>query len=224
MNTIVLHEHFRIPDTVVDLESFRAWAKSKAFPARGRYSYFDDELWVDLMAEQLFTHNDVKMEFSDVLRRLFKKNRRGRFFGDRTQVTNVRAGLSTEPDGTVVLFQSLEEGRVQFVKSSSEKGYIEIEGVPDIVLEIVSKGSIQKDTVKLPVLYWKAGIPEYWLVDARGNRPVFDILKRGRNGYVAARKSAGWVRSTVLAESFRLARTVDAAGNPEFTLTARTMN
>lgn len=221
MNTIVFQEQVRIPDSVVDLDSFRAWAKSDAFPDRGRYSYFKGELWVDLMPEQLFTHNDVKMEYAEVIRRLFKKTRRGRLFGDGTLVTNVDAGLSTEPDGVVVLFESLQAGRVQLIESSSGEGCIEIAGVPDMALEIVSQSSVQKDTVMLRELYWNAGIPEYWLVDVRGDRLEFDILRRGRNGYVATRKQAGWVKSAVLARSFRLTRNLDAAGNPEHTLAMR---
>jgi Uma2 family endonuclease len=221
MNTIVFQEQVRIPDSVVDLDSFRVWAKSDAFPDCGRYSYFNGELWVDLMPEQLFTHNDVKMECAEVIRQLFKKTRRGRFFGDGTLVTNVDAGLSTEPNGTVVLFESLELERVRLIESSSEEGYIEIEGTPDVVLEIVSKSSVQKDTVVLRELYWNAGIPEYWLVDVRGDRLVFDILKRGRKGYVVTRKPSGWVKSAALGKSFQLTRTLDAAGNPEYTLTVR---
>ena len=36
--------------------------------------------------------------------------------------------------------------------------------------------------------YARAGIREYWLVDARGASPRFDILRLGREGYRTARK------------------------------------
>jgi Uma2 family endonuclease len=158
MSTIVFQENVRIPASVVDLDSFREWAKSDQFPDRGRYSFFNGELWVDLMPEQLFAHNDVKMEYSEVIRGLFKKTRRGRFFGDGTLVTNVEVGLSTEPDGTVVLFESLKRGRVRLIEGS-EEGFVEVAGTPDLVLEVVSANSVQKDTVVLPELYWQANIP-----------------------------------------------------------------
>src|SRR5256885_8764701 len=48
-----------------------------------------------------------------------------------------------------------------------EEGYLELEGTPDMVLEVVSESSVQKDTKRLRQLYWQAGIREYWLVDAR---------------------------------------------------------
>ena len=221
MSTIVFQEHVRIPHSVVDLESFRAWAKSEEFPERGRYSFINGELWVDLMPEQLFTHNGVKVEFARVLHTLMRTTRRGRFFGDGILVTNVEAGLSTEPDGTVVLFESLKLGRSRLIELSSGDGYVEVDGAPDIALEIVSASSVRKDTVVLRELYWKAGIPEYWLVDVRGAGPKFDILARGRRGYGAARKQSGWVKSHVLGKLFRLTGGHDATGNPEYTLIVR---
>jgi Uma2 family endonuclease len=217
MSTIIFQENVRIPFSVVDLDSFRQWAKSDEFPDRGRYSFLNGELWVDLMPEQLFTHNSVKVEFSRVLNTIMRVDRRGRFFGDGTLVTNVDAGLSTEPDGTVVLFDSLKRDRVRLIEAADE-GFIEIAGAPDIVLEIVSAGSVQKDTVVLRDLYWQAGVAEYWLVDVRGDRLEFDVLKRGRHGYLLTRKQAGWVRSAVIGQSFRLTSHPDAVGNPEYTL------
>jgi Uma2 family endonuclease len=219
MCPVVLHEDVRIPSSVVDLDSFRNWAKSDEFPERGRYSYLDGDLWVDLMPEQLFTHNRVKVEFTHVLHGILKADPRGLFFGDGTLVTNVEAGLSTEPDGTIVLFDSLNSGAVELVEAVDE-GYVEITGTPDAVLEVVSNSSRRKDTVVLRKLYWQAGIPEYWLVDVRSEQLQFDILKRRGQGYVATRRRSGWVNSAVLDRSFRLTCRSDAAGNPEYILEA----
>jgi Uma2 family endonuclease len=220
MSRIVLQENVRIPASVVDLDSFREWAKSDQFPDRGRYSFFNGELWVDLRPEQLFAHNDVKMEYSEVIRGLFKKSRRGRFFGDGTLVTNVEVGLSTEPDGIVVLFDSLKRGQGRLIEGA-EEGFVEIAGSPDLVLEVVSATTVQKDTVVLRELYWQANIAEYWLVDVRGDRLEFDILKRSRQGYVSTRKQAGWVKSAVLGRSFRLTVQADALSNPEYLLAVK---
>lgn len=220
LSTMVLQPDLRIPFCVVDLDSFREWAKSDDFPDRGRYSYLNGELWVDVMPEQLFTHNGIKVEFASVIHAILKRDRRGRFFGDGTLLSNTDARLSTEPDGTVVLFESLERERVRWVEAADD-GYIEIEGSPDLVLEIVSTSSVQKDTVVLRDLYWQADIPEYWLVDVRRDQIEFDILRAGRSGYVATRKQAGWVKSAVLGHAFRLTRGTDAKGNPEFSLAVR---
>jgi hypothetical protein len=75
----------------------------------------------------------------------------------------------------------------------------------------------------LPGLYFRAGIPEYWLVDVRGKRLRFDILRIGRWKYTATRKQAGWVPSTVFGKSFKLTRGTDELGYPEFTLSVRQM-
>jgi len=52
---------------------------------------------------------------------------------------------------------------------------LELEGTPDMVLEVVSASSVVKDTETLLQLYWQAGIPEYWLVDARGEALEFTV-------------------------------------------------
>ena len=87
-----------------------------------------------------------------------------------------------------------------------------------MVLEVVSRSSVKKDTEVLVDAYWEAGITEYWLVDARGDAIEFDILKRGPKGYIATRKQAGWLKSAVFGKSFKLTRANDSQGNPEFTL------
>jgi Uma2 family endonuclease len=64
----------------------------------------------------------------------------------------------------------------------------ELEGSPEMVLEVVSETSVHKDTEELRELYWHAGTLEYWLVDARTDATHFDILHYGRKGYTTTRK------------------------------------
>lgn len=90
-----------------------------------------------------------------------------------------------------------------------------------MVLEVVSRKSVQKDTVTLRDRYWRAGIPEYWLVDARKTPLSFDMLRATTRGYVATRKQDGWVRSQVFDGLFHLTQTSDALGNPLYTLESR---
>lgn len=90
-----------------------------------------------------------------------------------------------------------------------------------MVLEVISPSSEEKDTVVMPGLYWRAGIPEYWLIDVRGDRLEFRILRRGAKGYAAVRARGGWVKSAVFGKSFRLARRLDPLGYPEYTLSVK---
>lgn len=221
MNTIVLNsEEVRIPNWVIDLAAFRRWANSDEFPESGRVCFLNGEVWVDVSREQFFTHNQVKGEFNRVLGSLPKATRSGRYVPDGMLLTNVEADLCCRPDGAFVSYQSLDSGRVQLV-AGVEEGTVELEGAPDIVLEVVSASSARKDTDTLRELYWRAGIPEYWLVDARGDRLHFEILRHTEKGYVGVRKQGGWLRSTVLGRSFRLIAGTDDRGDPEFTLAER---
>ena len=58
-----------------------------------------------------------------------------------------------------------------------------------MVLEVVSPTSVRKD-VDLLDLYRQASIPEYWLVDPRGDEPRFTLYAHTPAGYRAVRKPA----------------------------------
>jgi Uma2 family endonuclease len=111
----------------------------------------------------------------------------------------------------------LQQGRVKVVEGKA-RGYVDLEGTPDMVLEVVSDSSVEKDTVVLRRAYAQAGIPEYWLVDARQEPLRFDILRRTERGYVAARRRSGWLHSDVFDCWFRLTAQPGGDGFPVFTL------
>ena len=68
---------------------------------------------------------------------------------------------------------------------------------------------------------WKAGVREYWLVDARKELLQFDILRHTSRGYVATRKRDGWMKSAVFGKSFRLTQQPNGMGHPDYTLAVR---
>jgi Uma2 family endonuclease len=206
-----------VPSWVVDLESFRRWMDADDLPEGARFSYLNGEVWVDMSKEQLFSHGQVKTEFASVLNGLVKVGQLGFYWVDGVLVSNEAADVSNKPDGVFVATASLQAGRVRPVEGM-ESGYVELEGSPDMVLEVVSDSSVQKDTVLLREAYWKAGVREYWLVDARKEPLAFDILKQGAKGYVATRKQDGWVKSAVFGKAFRLTQSSHALGHPQFTL------
>ncbi len=192
-----------IPDWVNDLESFRRWCDDDDFPEEGRICYLHGRIWIDMSKEQLFSHNDAKSEISGVLRSIVRAGRRGRYFSDGAYLSNETADISNKPDGLFASTGALASERVRVVEGKTS-GYVELEGTPDMVLEVVSDGSVEKDTVTLLAAYAAARIPEYWLVDARGREIRFDILTLTRGAYRAARKKDGWAYSPVFGHSFRL--------------------
>ena len=59
---------------------------------------------------------------------------------------------------------------------------------------------------------------EYWLVDARGETPRFDLLNHESAGYVESEAKVGWVKSNVFGCAFRLIRKSDPLGQPDYAL------
>jgi Uma2 family endonuclease len=219
MSTVFIEEKIRVPDWVSDLTSFRQWAHSPEFPERGRISYLKDEVWVDMSKEQ-FYHNQLKGEIASILTAFVKKNRLGIFFPDGMLLSDLETNFATGPDGIFVSKESLRTGRLTMVEGA-KGGYVELQGAPDMVLEVISPSSVGKDTVVLREVYWDLGVDEYWLVDGRGEKLDFDILRHGPKEYLPVRKPGGWLRSTVFGASFRLTRKTDEMGHPEFTLGVR---
>jgi Uma2 family endonuclease len=210
----------QVPPGLVDLSSFRRWIEREDFPDQQRICFLRGEVWVDMSKEQVFTHVAVKTEYTIKLGGLARGGRLGRYFGDGLFLTNVAADISVKPDGTFVSRRSLSLGRVRLVEGSLE-GFVELDGSPDMVLEVISTSSVHKDMEILRQSYWEAGIREYWLVDARADPVYFAILRHRPDGYQEAPKQRGWVRSAVFRKSFRLRVSRDRQGHPDFTLAVR---
>jgi Uma2 family endonuclease len=217
---IVIEDRLRIPAGINDLESFRRWARSTECPERGRFAYLNGVFWMDFSKEQLYSHNQVKGAVGAILWNLAVAAGIGRYLPDGMLLSNARANLSTVPDGLFVSYQALQSGRVRQVPGS-QTGVVELEGTPDMVLEVVSDSSVEKDTIRLPDLYQQAGIPEFWRIDARGPEARFEILRLSGTEYVPTRQPDEWWRSDVFNRSFRLTQQVDPLGQPVFTLEVR---
>lgn len=204
------------------LDGFRDWAHSNKFPERGRVSFINGEILIDMSPEDLSTHSQIKAEIGCRIHQLVEEFDLGVFYPDRTLLTNAAAQLSTEPDGTFVRWDSFESGRVRRVPAKGRKGqYVELEGAVDWAIEIVSPSSIDKDTRALRESYYLAGIPEYWLVDALGAQVKLQILERRRTGYAAVASRKGWRRSRVFDRQFRLSRRESRPGFWRYSLESK---
>jgi Uma2 family endonuclease len=221
IHTVVVDDdRVHIPVWVVDLESFRRWVHSDEVPEKLRVCFLNGEVWVDMSKEQFFSHNQVKNDIAFALTGLVKAARMERYVPDGMLLTNVDVNVSAGPDGIFVSKEGLTAGRVRLIEGK-KGGYVELEGTPDMVLEVVSDSSVEKDTETLRDLYWKAGIPEYWLVDARSEELTFEILRHTAKGYTTTRKQGGWVKSAVFGQSFRLTCQNAEDGHPEYILDMR---
>lgn len=218
----VLHEcdQVSVPGWVVDLQSFRRWADGDDFPEKTRIWYLKGEVWIDLSHEEIFSHVALKGQFFVVLGGLVKTGCQGLFLCDGLFFSNVEADIAGKPDATFISNDTLRSERIHWIANKGQE-IDELQGSPDMVLEVVSNSSVHKDTVILRQAYWEAGVREYWLVDTRRDPLTFDILRRTAKGYAATRKQDGWLKSAVFGKSFRLLQQLDARRHPEFTLETR---
>lgn len=206
--SVLIQEELEIPFTR-SLEDFRAWARSDEFPKKGRIDYVAGRIEVDMSPEDLYTHGNLKTKLVSAIDQVASLSDLGDVFSDATRVSSRNADLSAEPDAVFVSYRSLETGKVRLVpKASGEPGrFVELEGAPDLIAEIVSDDSVAKDTKRLPAAYWRAGVAEFWLADARGADFLFQIYCRGPEGWLPVPRDAdGFQVSVVFGCSFRVTR------------------
>ncbi|MSU79425.1 MAG: Uma2 family endonuclease [Gemmataceae bacterium] len=204
-----------IPNWVDDLKSFCRWRLSDETPEQGEIAFLDTGIWVDLTMEEFFTHNQVKAAYDLAIANVVQQAASGRYVPDRMLLKNAEANLSSEPDGLFFTWDTVRSGRLVLVEKPGQ-GVMVLEGTADLVLEVVSKSSVEKDTVLLRELYWKAGMSEYWLVDVRDGQLRFEILRRTPEGYVSIPPVDGWITSKVLGKKFQLQQKTDPLGHPQF--------
>lgn len=221
MTTLIIEKaRLYIPAWVIDLASFRRWTDEPDFPQTGKVWWLRGGVWADMSKEQIFSHNLVRTKITTALDTLVDRESLGLILSDGVLFCNEEADLSGNPDATFISNESRKAGRVT-LKPGKEEGFTELHGSPDMVLEVVSDSSEEKDLITLREDYFTAGVREYWLVDARKNPPKFDILRRNSTGFVNPRKQDGWAKSLVFGKAFRLVRTTDALGTPTFRLEVR---
>lgn len=213
--SVIFEEQVEIPLDLHKLADFRRWALSDDFPERGRIDYIAGRIEVDMSPEDLFTHGTLKVELLRLLSRRIKQGDLGHLFSDRARVSCPSADLSAEPDVVFLSHEAIGDGRVKLVpKASGEAGrFVELEGAPDLIVEIVSDASKIKDMRRLPKAYFDAGVREFWLADARGEELLFQLHRRGVAGFEPVSADAeGFQSSDVLQRDYRLERQRDRQG------------
>jgi Uma2 family endonuclease len=202
------------------LAGFRSWVLSDEVPEKLRVSYLRGRITVDMSKEVILTHAEVKTAIAGTMFNLNEALDFSKLYINGVLLTNIDADVSNNPDMVSMTWESIESGKVRFVESSKDR-VREIEGSPDWVLEIVSRSSVTKDKRDLKQAYHRAGIREYWLVDARGADIEFQIFHWRKAGYVSAPANDGWLRSRVFPFLFCLTRKRDRRGGWRYNLASK---
>lgn len=217
---ILIEDRLEIP-ALRDLADFRRWATSDTFPETGRIDFVAGRIEVDVSPEELHTHGKLKIELVRVLANRVRELDLGELYTDRARVSCPEADLSVEPDIVFIAEDTLDTGRVRLVPkvTGEEDRYVELEGAPDLIVEIVSESSVRKDTKRLPRSYWQAGVREFWLADARREQLFFRIHRRGNSAYEPAPvDDESYQYSAVLGAWYRLDRSRNVRGRWQYTL------
>ncbi|MGE0493154.1 MAG: Uma2 family endonuclease [Vulcanimicrobiota bacterium] len=204
---ILWEDELVIPADSGRIDAFREWARSDAFPERGRIDFLDGTLEIDMSPEELQSHGALKSELHAALHRRVKAENLGQLFIDRARLSNDRAGLSCEPDLLLISLKALREGRSRYLSGSRPERLIEIEGSAALVVEILSDSSAGKDRKRLPPLYAAAGVEELWLVDARSGEISFHLCHLVDGEFRSAPTTEdGFAYSRVLDRHYRIRR------------------
>lgn len=214
-------ERLLVPVSALDHDGFRAWVTSADFPAGVRASWVAGEVFIEMSPESIDSHNKVKAAITATLQRLADEEDLGEVYADGVLFTNEGAGVSTEPDLAFASFASLEAGRLRLrARAGRDDEWVEIEGTPDVVVEIVSDASVRKDVGQLRDAYHRAGISEYWIIDARRAALQFEILHAHSEGFRGRAPSGAPQHSEAFARAFVLERRTNRVGRWTYRLTA----
>jgi Uma2 family endonuclease len=205
-----------IPREAHTYDGFLKWVMSDDFPEKLRVTYDSGWVGLDMSEEAIQSHAAVKIGIYRTLLPLVEGEDFGELYTDGVLLCNESADVSNNPDGVAARWETFEAGRLKFIVRDDQARALE--GTPDWVMEIVSDSSVGKDTKRLREAYHRAKIPEYWLIDARKDDIVFQILSWRPSGYAAVASKDGWTFSKVFGRSFRLTRKKDRLGGWSYTL------
>lgn len=150
--------------------------------ARPKMTYDEFLAWAgeDIHAEwvkgEVFVYMPVKpihqkiVDFLNALLRLFvEAYDLGLAISGPTQIRLKDSGR--EPDLFFIARENLDQLKEKF-----------FEGAPDLIVEVVSEDSVNRDRVDKFEEYEEAGVREYWIIDPRPRRRRADFYQLGADG------------------------------------------
>ena len=216
---MIIENRVSVPAAALDHAGYRAWVTSQDYPDGVHTTYVRGEVLVAMTPESLEAHNKVKAALTAAFVSFVREHDLGEVYPDGALVTHEEAGVSAEPDLSFVSWASFDEGRVRLRQRAQDPAdYIEIVGSPDLVVEIVSDSSVTKDTKLLRDAYARAGVREYWLIDARGADIRFEILTHAGDAFRSPGDPFAPQESRVLGGRWTLTRARNRAGRFTYAL------
>lgn len=197
-----------IPWDVHTLEGFRRWVET--LDEHAPLVHFSRGAVHIEMPQDYETHGPIVEAAAEVLRPLARELDLGKYHTAPSWITEEATGLSTEPDGFLVRWDSLASGRVRINPSRKT----ELLGHPDMVLEVVSRSSRKKDLHGLVGDYAAAGVAEYWIAEWQHSGVSLRILLLAPDGNYRDQEPDRdlWLASPVWRRSFRFVPFVDRVG------------
>lgn len=131
-------------------------------------------------------HQRIAGELSDALRAYVKEHVLGEVFFAPVDVKLSDRNV-VQPD---LLFVSRERSAILAGR--------DVQGPPDLVVEIISPSSTSRDRIVKKRLYERFGVREYWLVDPAGRRIDVFLLEGREYRLTATAAGSGAISSSVI--------------------------
>lgn len=112
-------------------------------------------------------HQDISMIISTAIYNFIKSSQAGKVYSAPIDVFIEPNRNALQPD---IVFVSNENASIL-----SDRG---IEGAPDLVVEILSKGNAEHDTIKKKTVYERCGVKELWYVDPMKGHTYGFVLEK----------------------------------------------
>ena len=168
-------------NSLIDMPPRTAMEVFKMLPEGTLAEVIDNQLYMS--PSPVFNHQDILMEIASQLRSALKSKARiaiSPFDVYLDEISN-----AVQPDIVVILNENPGKLKRHF------------HGVPDLLVEILSPGNRDHDTVVKKNLYEKFGVREYWIVDPESKH--VDIYTLDPTGHFQlAVSAAGTVTSPTL--------------------------
>jgi Uma2 family endonuclease len=131
-------------------------------------------------------HQEISAEFGFLILGFVKRKKSGKVLFAPMDV-KLSASQVVQPD---ILFISNPHLKIITKKC--------VEGVPDLVVEIISPSSHYRDTVEKKALYERFGVKEYWLIDPANRVMEVFSLQNGKYALHAFVAEEGQASSALL--------------------------